>query len=47
MKLAKRLDNQFAEVVKMIYKARYNAIRSVTEYVYRRCLCQLAALQNI
>ncbi|MFH0799804.1 MAG: DUF1016 N-terminal domain-containing protein, partial [Pseudomonadota bacterium] len=34
MKLVKRLDNQFAEVVRMIHEARYNAIKSVnTELV--------------
>ena len=29
MKLAKRFDRQFSEVVNMIHKARYNAIKSV------------------
>jgi len=29
MKLTKRFDNQFAEVVKMIHQARYNAIKNV------------------
>ncbi len=34
MKLSKRFDNQFAEVVKMIHQARYNAIKNVnTELV--------------
>ncbi|OIO72904.1 MAG: hypothetical protein AUJ85_09060 [Elusimicrobia bacterium CG1_02_37_114] len=34
MKLIKRFDNQFAEVVKMIHQARYNAIKNVnTELV--------------
>ena len=34
MKLTKRFDNQFAEVVKMIHQARYNAIKNVnTELV--------------
>jgi hypothetical protein len=29
MKLAKRFDKQFSEVVSMIHQARYNAIKSV------------------
>jgi hypothetical protein len=29
MKSVKRLDHQFSEVVQMIHKARYNAIKSV------------------
>ena len=34
MKFTKRFDNQFAEVVRMIHEARYNAIKSVnTELV--------------
>ncbi|MFH1283803.1 MAG: PDDEXK nuclease domain-containing protein [bacterium] len=34
MKIAKRFNNQFAEVVKMIHQARYNAIKNVnTELV--------------
>ena len=34
MKLAKRLDGQFAEVVRMIHEARHNAIKSInTELV--------------
>ena len=34
MKLVKRFDSQFSEVVKMIHQARYNAIKNVnTELV--------------
>ncbi|MEW5758197.1 MAG: DUF1016 N-terminal domain-containing protein [Candidatus Omnitrophota bacterium] len=29
MKIVKRLDNQFSEVVRMIHEARFNAIKSV------------------